>query len=193
MTHTFGVSQPVRRREDARLITGTGSFSDDINVPGQARAAFLRSTHGHGLIRAIDAAEARNAPGVLAVITGEDLRAAGVGYIPYLPLGGFTMDAPTDTPRPALAQDRVRHVGEPIVMVAAETLAQAMDACEKVRVDIQPLPAVTDVERAVAEWSPGVVAGRAEQHGVDLALRRSRCGGEGLRPGRACDKGEARQ
>ena len=91
---------------------------------------------------------------MLAVITGEDLRAAGVGYIPYLPLGGFTMDAPTDTPRPALAQDRVRHVGEPIVMVAAETLAQAMDACEKVRVDIQPLPAVTDVERAVANGAP---------------------------------------
>ena len=90
----------------------------------------------------------------LRVMTGEDLRAAGVGYIPYLPLGGFTMDAPTDTPRPALAQDRVRHVGEPIVMVVAETLAQAMDACEKVRVDIQPLPSVTDVERAVANGAP---------------------------------------
>ncbi len=149
----------MRRREDARLITGTGSFADDVNVPGQARAAFLRSTHGHGLIRGIDAAEARNAPGVLGVMTGEDLRAAGVGYIPYLPLGGFTMDAPTETPRPALAQDRVRHVGEPIVMVVAETLAQAMDACEKVRLDIQPLPAVTDVERAVADGAPAVWPG----------------------------------
>jgi carbon-monoxide dehydrogenase large subunit len=146
----------VRRREDARLITGKGSFADDINVPGQARAAFLRSSHGHGLIRRIDAGAARNAPGVLAVITGEDLRAAGVGYIPYLPLGGFTMDPPTDTPRPALAQDRVRHVGEPLVMVVAETVAQAMDACEKVRVDIQPLPAVTDVERAVADGAPAL-------------------------------------
>jgi carbon-monoxide dehydrogenase large subunit len=154
MTDKFGISQPVRRREDARLITGKGSFADDVNVPGQARAAFLRSTHGHGLIRRIDAAEARNAAGVLAVITGEDLRAAGVGYIPYLALGGFTMDPPTETPRPALAQDRVRHVGEPIAMVVAETLAQAMDACEKVRVDIQPLPAVTDVERAVADGAP---------------------------------------
>jgi len=154
MTDKFGISQPVRRREDARLITGKGSFADDVNVPGQARAAFLRSTHGHGLIRRIDAAEARNAAGVLAVITGEDLRAAGVGYIPYLALGGFTMDPPTETPRPALAQDRVRHVGEPIAMVVAETLAQAVDACEKVRVDIQPLPAVTDVERAVADGAP---------------------------------------
>ncbi|HTM72205.1 MAG TPA: xanthine dehydrogenase family protein molybdopterin-binding subunit, partial [Pseudolabrys sp.] len=150
----FGISQPVRRREDARLITGKGSFADDVNVPGQARAAFLRSTHGHGLIRRIDAGAARNAAGVLAVITGEDLRAAGVGYIPYLALGGFTMDPPTETPRPALAQDRVRHVGEPIAMVVAETLAQAVDACEKVRVDIQPLPAVTDVERAVADGAP---------------------------------------
>lgn len=156
MTHKFGISQPVRRREDRRLMTGTGSFADDVNVPGQARAVFLRSSHGHGLIRAIDAGAARNAPGVLAVITGDDMRAAGVGYIPYLPLGGFTMDPPTDTPRPALAQDRVRHVGEPVVMVVAETAAQALDACEKVRLEIEPLPAVTDVERAVAEGAPAV-------------------------------------
>jgi aerobic carbon-monoxide dehydrogenase large subunit len=94
MTHKFGISQPVRRREDGRLITGRGSFTDDINVSRQARAVFLRSSHGHGLLRAIDAGEALNAPGVLAVISGEDLRAAGVGYIPYLPLGGFTMDPP---------------------------------------------------------------------------------------------------
>src|SRR5262249_9028226 len=108
MTHTFGISQPVRRREDGRLLTGKGSFADDVNVAGQARAVFLRSSQGHGLIRGIDADQARNAPGVLAVLTGEDLRTAGVGYIPYLALGGFTMDPPADTPRPALAQDRVR-------------------------------------------------------------------------------------
>jgi carbon-monoxide dehydrogenase large subunit len=149
----------VRRREDGRLITGKGSFADDVNVPGQARAVFLRSSHGHGLIRAIDAGEALKAPGVLAVMTGDDLRAADVGYIPYLPLGGFTMDPPADTPRPALAQDKVRHVGEPVVMVVAETVAQAMDACEKVRVEIEPLPAVTDVERAVAEGAPAVWPG----------------------------------
>ena len=94
MTNKFGISQPVRRSEDARLITGMGSFTDDVNVSGQAHAIFLRSSHGHGLIRAIDTGEALNAPGVLAVITGEDLRAAGVGYIPYLPLAGFTMDPP---------------------------------------------------------------------------------------------------
>jgi carbon-monoxide dehydrogenase large subunit len=154
MTNKFGISQPVRRREDARLITGKGSFADDVNVPGQARAVFLRSSHGHGLIRAIHAGAARNAPGVLAVLTGKDLRAAGVGYIPYLALGGFTMDPPADTPRPALAQDRVRHVGEPVVMVVAETAAQAADACEKIRLEIEPLPAVTDVERAVADGAP---------------------------------------
>lgn len=149
----------MRRREDGRLITGKGSFADDVNVLGQARAVFLRSSHGHGLIRAIDAGEALKAPGVLAVMTGDDLRAADVGYIPYLPLGGFTMDPPADTPRPALAQDKVRHVGEPVVMVVAETVAQAMDACEKVRVEIEPLPAVTDVERAVAEGAPAVWPG----------------------------------
>ena len=156
MTNKFGISQPVRRREDGRLLTGKGSFADDINVPGQARAVFLRSSHGHGLIRAIHAGEARNAPGVLAVMTGEDLRAASVGYIPYLPLGGFTMDAPVDTPRPALAQGRVRHVGEPVVMVVAETVTQATDACEKVRLEIDPLPAVTDVERAVTQGAPAL-------------------------------------
>jgi carbon-monoxide dehydrogenase large subunit len=156
MTNKFGISQPVRRREDGRLLTGKGSFADDINVPGQARAVFLRSSHGHGLIRAIHAGEARNAPGVLAVMTGEDLRAASVGYIPYLPLGGFTMDAPVDTPRPALAQGRVRHVGEPVVMVVAETVTQATDACEKVRLEIDPLPAVTDIERAVTQGAPAL-------------------------------------
>src|SRR5262245_1256407 len=130
MTHKFGISQPVRRSEDGRLLTGTGSFTDDVNVSGQAHAIFLRASHGHGLIRAIDAGKALNAPGVLAVMTGEDLRGAGVGYIPYLPLGGFKMDPPAETPRPALAQDRVRHVGEPIVMVVAETVAQAIDARE---------------------------------------------------------------
>src|SRR5262245_30513273 len=156
MTHKFGISQPVRRSEDGRLLTGTGSFTDDVNVSGQAHAIFFRSSHGHGLIRAIHAGEALNAPGVLAVMTGEDLRGAGIGYIPYLPLGGFTMDPPADTPRPALAQDRVRHVGEPIAMVVAETVAQAINAGEKVLVEIEPLPAVTDIERAVAKGAPAV-------------------------------------
>src|SRR5262249_18383687 len=86
MTNKFGISQPVRRIEDGRLITGKGSFADDVNAPGQAHAIFLRSNLGHGLIRTIDVGKALTAPGVLAVITGEDLRAAGVGYIPYLPL-----------------------------------------------------------------------------------------------------------
>src|SRR5262249_59719437 len=97
-----------------------------------------------------------SAPGVLAVITGEDLRAAGVGYIPYLPLGGFTMDPPVDTPRPALAHDRVRHVGEPIALVVADKAAQAIDACENILVEVEPLPAVTDIERAVAEGATEV-------------------------------------
>jgi aerobic carbon-monoxide dehydrogenase large subunit len=156
MTNKFGISQPVRRSEDGRLITGKGSFADDVNAPGQAHAVFLRSNLGHGLIRAIDAGKALTAPGVLAVITGEDLRAAGVGYIPYLPLGGFTMDPPVDTPRPALAQDRVRHVGEPIALVVADAATRAIDACEKIQVEVEPLPAVTDVERAIAAGATAV-------------------------------------
>lgn len=193
MTNKFGISQPVRRSEDRRFIAGMGSFADDINAPGQAHAIFLRSSHGHGLIRAIHTEKALSGPGILAVITGEDLRAAGVGYIPYLPLGGFTMDPPADTPRPALAQDRVRHVGEPIVLVVAETVAQAIDACEKVLVEIEPLPAVTDVERAIVQgaatvWpdAPNNVA-LTWRHGDRAAVEFR------LHAGRSCDDGEACQ
>ncbi len=149
-----GISRPVRRREDARFVTGRGRFTDDIDVPGQAHAAFVRSDHAHGEIRAVRSDAARRQPGVLAVLTGADLRDAGVGFIHRLPLKGFDLGVPLDTPRPGLAQDRVRYVGEPVALVVAETAAQAADAAALVGVEIDALPAVTDVCRAVAADAP---------------------------------------
>jgi carbon-monoxide dehydrogenase large subunit len=153
LRHQFGISQPVRRREDARFVTGHGRYSDDVNVPGQAHAAFTRSDHAHGEIRAIDVSAAASAPGVLGVFTGEDLRRAGVGFIPYLHLAGFDLQ-PVDTPRPGLAQGRVRYVGEPMALVVAETPLQAQEAAEAIVADIEPLPAVADIERAIAPGAP---------------------------------------
>jgi aerobic carbon-monoxide dehydrogenase large subunit len=148
-------SQPIPlRREDARFITGHGRYTDDVNVAGQAYAAFIRSDHAHGELVAVDAAEAARLPGVLAVFTGADLLQAGVGFIHRLPLKGFDLGQTLDTPRPGLAQGRVRYVGEPVAMVVAETAAQAADAASTVRVDIAPLPAVVDVERAVLPGAP---------------------------------------
>src|SRR5271166_2233776 len=149
----FGISQPVRRREDIRFVTGRGRFSDDINIAGQLQAAFLRSDHAHGELRSVDVSKAVAAPGVAGVFTGEDLRAAGVGVIPYLHLPGFDL-FPTETPRPGLAQDRVRYVGEPIAMVVADTAEHARDGVEEIAADIEPLPATADIERALQADAP---------------------------------------
>ena len=142
------------RREDGRFITGQGRYTDDINVPGQAYAVFVRSDHAHGELVSIATEEASRQPGVLAVFTGEDLLKAGVGFIHRLPLKGFDLGRTLDTPRPGLAQTRVRYVGEPVAMVVAETAAQASDAATMTSVTIAPLPAVIDVERAVEKGAP---------------------------------------
>jgi len=154
MIETFGISQPLRRREDIRFITGAGRFTDDINVPHQAYAFFVRSMHAHGILRSVVTARARRMPGVLGVYTGKDIHAAGIGPIPYLPIPGFPMDMPVDTPRPALALHRVRYVGEQVAVVVAETLAQAIDAAEQIEVEIGDLPAVVDIERAIQPQAP---------------------------------------
>ena len=150
----IGTSQPVYRREDIRFVTGTGRFADDINVPHQAYAFFVRSTHAHGVLRSVNIARAKSMSGVLGVFTGKDIRAAGIGPIPYLPIAGFPMDMPIDTPRPVLACDRVRYVGEQVAVVVAETLTQAIDAAEQVEIDIEDLPAVVDIARAIQPGAP---------------------------------------
>ena len=144
----------ARRREDPRLLAGGGRYADDVNAPGQAYAAFVRSVLPHGELRGVDCEVAKAAPGVRAVLTGEDLRAAGVGTIPYLPMPNFPLAVQAEARRLPLAVGRVRHVGETIAIVVAETQAQAADAAELVMADIEPLPAVTDVAAAVEPGAP---------------------------------------
>jgi carbon-monoxide dehydrogenase large subunit len=153
---TDAASNAPLRREDIRFITGHGRYTDDIRVGGEAYAAFVRSDHAHGELLGIDSTEAKRQPGVLGVLTGKDLGLAGVGFIHRLPLKGFDLGQTLDTPRPGLAQGRVRYVGEPVAMVVAETAVQAADAAAVVRVDIAPLPAVVDVERAVLPGAPAL-------------------------------------
>jgi carbon-monoxide dehydrogenase large subunit len=158
-----GIGSTVRRKEDARLVTGRGNYSDDVNLPGQAYAAVVRSPHAHARIRSVDVAAARAMPGVLAVLTGKDAAADGLTRIPHLAAPGNPPDvvlANRDgSPVPAaphhvLATDRVRHVGAAVAFVIAETIAAAKDAAEKVVVDYAPLPAVTDAKAAVAPGAP---------------------------------------
>src|SRR3954469_14534628 len=152
----MSIARPTRRREDSRFLTGRGTYADDIDLPGQAHAVFVRSPYAHGLIRGIDLEAARAAPGVLGLYTASDLEAAGIGPIPYLPMPKFPLATQVDAPRPVLATDRVRHVGEPVVLVVAETLAEAQDAAELVGLDIEPLPAVTDTAAAVLPGASAV-------------------------------------
>jgi carbon-monoxide dehydrogenase large subunit len=158
-----GIGQTVRRKEDARLVTGRGSYSDDVNLPGQAYGAAVRSPHAHALIRSIDTTAARAMPGVLAVLTGQDALADGLTRIPHLAAAGTPPDivlhnrdgSPVPVaPHFVLPTDRVRHVGAAIAFVIAETIAQAKDAAEMVVVDYELLPAVVDATAAVAKDAP---------------------------------------
>jgi aerobic carbon-monoxide dehydrogenase large subunit len=158
-----GIGQTVRRKEDARLVTGRGNYSDDVNLPGQAYGAAVRSPHAHALIRSIDIAAARAMPGVLAVLTGQDALADGLKRIPHLAAAGTPPDivltnrdgSPVPiAPHHVLATDRVRHVGAAVAFVIAETIAAAKDAAEKVVVDYAPLPAVIDATAAVEPDAP---------------------------------------
>jgi carbon-monoxide dehydrogenase large subunit len=151
----FGIGQPVRRHEDLRLITGQGRYTDDIVLPRMAHAYVLRSPVAHARIKRIDAAAARRMPGVLLVATGEDIRADGLGDVPCtVPLMSRDGKPRHDTPRPVLALDTVRHVGQPAALIVAETLAAARDAAEAIEVDYEQLPAVTEVKDAVAPGAP---------------------------------------
>src|SRR6202011_4383534 len=132
----FGIGQPVRRVEDRRFITGRGRYLDDIVRPRQAHAVFLRSPHAHAVIRAIDTQAAAAAPGVIAVLTGADLAADGLGTVPCV--SGLTNRDGSPAvlpPRPAMVADRVRHVGDTVAMVVAENSAAARDAAELIAVD----------------------------------------------------------
>jgi len=159
------IGQPIERKEDARLITGKGRFSDDFNLPGQAYAAMVRSPYPHARIRGIDTTEALAQPGVLAVLTGADLMADGLAPIPHNPVPSTKYDmkltAPDGSypfigPHYLLPADKARHVGEAVAMVVAETAAQAADAAEKVEIDYEELPFVTDTRKAAEPGAPAV-------------------------------------
>ena len=149
----FGVGQPVRRTEDPVLVQGQGRYTDDLDLPHQAYAVFVRSRNGHGTIKRIDTAAAKAMPGVLGVYTGADLAAYGTlkCAVPFKNRDGSEMKKP---PRPSLPTDKVRFVGDPVAVVVAETLAQAKDAAEAVEVDIDVLPAVTRASEAAAPGAP---------------------------------------
>jgi carbon-monoxide dehydrogenase large subunit len=153
----FGLSQSVRRVEDPRLLTGRGRYTDDISMPGQAHGVVLRSPHAHARIKALDAAPALAVPGVLAVITGADLKAAGLGELPCLiPLKNRDGSPRAETPRLALATDTVRHVGDPVAFVVGETAQAARDGAEAVAVEYEILPAATDLATAHQPGAPAV-------------------------------------
>ncbi|HMB84858.1 MAG TPA: xanthine dehydrogenase family protein molybdopterin-binding subunit [Methylomirabilota bacterium] len=140
----------VRRREDPRLITGAGEFVDDLRVPGCLHAAMLRTPHAHALIRSIDAAAARCAPGVVGVFVAGDLGAVGDPMPIYAPHPALPVPCKI---RP-LASDRVRFVGEAVAVVIADDVYRAYDALDLIRVEYEPLGAVVDVEAALAPGAP---------------------------------------
>ncbi len=169
------IGRPLTRKEDLRLLTGAGRFSDDVSLPGQAYAVFVRSPHAHARIRAIDTVAARSMPGVLAVLAGTDADADGLKPIPHTPLA---TRPPTDialinrdgsehgyAPHPLFATDRVRHVGALVAMVVADTVAAACDAAERVEVRYQPLVPVVATATAA---EPG--ATRLYEHVANVCI-----------------------
>lgn len=163
----FGIGQPVRRKEDVRLLTGRGTYTDDLDPPGQAHLVVVRSPHAHARIHSIGTAEAKAAPGVLAVLTGADADADGIGRFPVMVdvpgRGGTTLFAP---PREMLQTRKVRMVGDPVAIVVAETRQQAQDAAELVEVAYDPLPSVTDTAASLAPDAPLLW----EEHGSNLCV-----------------------
>src|SRR5438132_2811797 len=155
-----GIGQPVLRKEDFRLLTGKGSFADDVVLPGLVHAVIVRSPHAHAQIVAVDKRAALEAPRVLAVLTGADCLADGLGPIPHNP---GLMAPPDVQPRTRAIQpiatvhfpiptDNARYIGEPVAIIVAETIAAAKDAAELLDITYEPLPAVT---RATDALKPG--------------------------------------
>jgi aerobic carbon-monoxide dehydrogenase large subunit len=157
------IGKPIPRKEDERLVAGRGLFSDDFSVEGQGYAVMLRSPHAHARIRGIDAVQAKAMPGVLGVFTGVDCLADGLASIPHDPLPKTKYDMKLHAagggavfigPQMLLPADRVRHVGEAVAMVVAESVPQALDAAESIKVDYEVLPGVYHSEDALRPAAP---------------------------------------
>jgi carbon-monoxide dehydrogenase large subunit len=158
----FGLAQPVRRIEDPRLLKGDGRYTDDITPPGTLIGVVLRSPHAHARITAIDTSRARTVPGVVAVYTHADLAEDGIGGLPCaVPLKNRDGSPRFDPPHPVLADGVVRHVGDPVAFIVAETAQAARDGAEAVDVAYDILPAITDLARATKADAPLVWAGAA--------------------------------
>jgi aerobic carbon-monoxide dehydrogenase large subunit len=161
-----GIGAARKRREDPRFLTGTSRFTDDIALPGHAHAVVVRSPHAHARIRAVDAAAARAALGVRLVLTAADVESEGVRPIPsFSRTPPFDIRGPdgataADAEQAALAGDVARYAGQPVALVVADTLAQAEDAAELVRIDYEPQPAAIDIEEALAAHAPLVWSDR---------------------------------
>ena len=148
------IGQPLLRREDQRFLTGAGQYTDDVVLPGQTYGVFLRSPYAHARIKSINTAAAAKAPGVVKIFVGADLAEAKVGGLPC----GWLIHSKDGTPmkepaHPVLAQGKVRHVGDQVALVVAETTLQAKDACELIEVDYEELPAVIDITSAAGAAS----------------------------------------
>ncbi len=163
----FGIGQPVLRKEDVRLLTGRGTYTDDLNRPNQVQMVVLRSPHANARILAVDISTAQAAPGVVAVLLGQDADADGIGLFPVqveVPgKGGTKQFCP---PRKMLQTDFVRFVGDPVAVVLAETRAQAQDAAELIAVDYDTLPSVTDTAEAATAAAPVIWP----QHGSNVSV-----------------------
>jgi carbon-monoxide dehydrogenase large subunit len=143
------IGKALVRREDQRFLTGNGRYTDDVVMQGQTYAVFLRSPHAHARIKSIDVSQAKDAPGVVAIYTGADVAASKIGGLPC----GWLIHSQDGTPmkEPAhaiLAHEKVRHVGDAVALVIAESVLQARDACERIEVDYDVLPAVIDIRKA---------------------------------------------
>src|SRR3984957_2294971 len=178
---TRNLGAPIIRNEDARLLSGQALFVDDVELPSLLHAAFLRSSVAHALLRAIDGSAARAREGVIAVYTAEDLGdywAPGPLLVPPPPIAGITFNQRTQVP---LAKDKVRHVGEPLAVVFAQSRYIAEDALGDIAVDLEPLAAVVDLEKALTETSATVhddvgsnIAARVRQHRGNYGATRAR-------------------
>lgn len=156
-TNSLGIGAPLARLEDIRLITGNGRFADNVSFAGQLHGYVLRSPLGHARIRGIDVSAAADVPGLVAVLTGEDYEADGLGDMPCVSIpptikGGSYVK----TPFPALARDVVRCVGAEVAFIVAQTAAAAVDAAERIVVDYEPLPVAPTLEAAIAPGAPRV-------------------------------------
>ena len=163
----FAVGQPVTRIEDVRLITGQGNFTDDQKLPNMAHGVFTRSPYAHAKIISINIDKAKKMPGVIDIFTGDRLQEEGISHMSVIDFlqnkDGSPMNA---SKRPILAVGKVRHVGDPVAFIVAETTNQALDASEFIEIDYEELPCVTDTAKALEMDSPILF----EEFGSNLAV-----------------------